>query len=85
MVKLKRVQEAGLLADKVYRTLREVIVRNRIKAGTCLNESEICEQLGVSRTPVREAFKVLATEGFLKLTPNRCAVVSKISSTDVEG
>jgi len=83
MLKFKRIHEGGLLADKVYRTFRDVIVRNRVKPGTVLNESEVCEQLGVSRTPVREAFRVLATEGFLTLAPNRCAVVSKMSFTDV--
>lgn len=84
MLKLKRIHETRLLSDRAYRSLRESIVKNRIKPGEVLYESEICEQLGVSRTPVREAFKMLSTEGFLKLIPNKGAVVSKISFHDVE-
>ena len=84
MLKLKRIYGIKALSDRVYQSLRESIVKNQIKGGEVLYESETCQQLGVSRTPVREAFKMLALEGFLELMPNKSAVVSKISFNDVE-
>jgi len=85
MFKLKRVHHPEVLSDKVYRLLRESIVKKSyIKGGDVLYESEVSRQLGVSRTPVREAFKMLALEGFLELMPNKSAIVPKISFDDVE-
>jgi DNA-binding GntR family transcriptional regulator len=53
-----------------------MIVQGRLAAGARLNERLLSIQLGVSRTPLREAFKVLATEGLVELLPNRGAIVS---------
>jgi DNA-binding GntR family transcriptional regulator len=58
--------------------LRDLIVQGRLAPGARLNERLLTAQLGVSRTPLREAFKVLATEGMVELLPNRGAVVSLI-------
>jgi DNA-binding GntR family transcriptional regulator len=53
-------------------------VQGKLPAGARLNERLLTAQLGLSRTPLREAFKVLATEGLVELLPNRGAVVSTI-------
>jgi DNA-binding GntR family transcriptional regulator len=59
------------------------IVEGRIAPGAKLNERALCEQLQVSRTPLREAIKMLAAEGLVDLLPNRGAVVARLSAQDV--
>lgn len=69
------------LHEEATDRLRDLIVQGRLAAGARLNERLLTAQLGVSRTPLREAFKVLATEGLVDLLPNRGAVVSQIDAT----
>lgn len=71
------------LHDQVASRLRTMLVEGRIQPGAKLNERELCEQLRVSRTPLREAIKLLASEGLVDLLPNRGAVAVKLSETDV--
>lgn len=71
------------LHEAVAARLRDMIVEGRLAPGERLNERELCEQLGISRTPLREAFRVLATEGLIALPPNRGAQVVKLSAEDV--
>ncbi len=66
------------LHEEATERLRDLIVQGRLAAGARLNERLLTAQLGVSRTPLREAFKVLATEGLVDLLPNRGAVVSQM-------
>jgi DNA-binding GntR family transcriptional regulator len=63
--------------------LRTMLVEGRIHPGAKLNERELCEQLRVSRTPLREAIKLLAAEGLVDLLPNRGATAVKLSEADV--
>jgi DNA-binding GntR family transcriptional regulator len=76
--------ERQRLHDKVVDHLRTFIVEGVLKAGTKLNERELCETLGISRTPLREAMKVLAAEGLIESTPNRGATVSRLSLTEIQ-
>ncbi len=64
--------------------LRDLIVEGVLAPGTRLNERLLCERLGISRTPLREAYKVLATEGLVELLPNRGAAVARMSIEDIE-
>jgi DNA-binding GntR family transcriptional regulator len=64
--------------------LRDLIVEGVFAPGTRLNERLLCERLGISRTPLREAYKVLSTEGLVELLPNRGAVVARMSIEDIE-
>jgi DNA-binding GntR family transcriptional regulator len=66
------------LHEEATDRIRDLIVQGRLAAGTRLNERLLTAQLGLSRTPLREAFKVLATEGLVELLPNRGAVVSQM-------
>ena len=66
------------LHEEAADRLRDLIVQDRLTAGTRLNERLLTAQLGLSRTPLREAFKVLATEGLVELLPNRGAIVSQM-------
>jgi DNA-binding GntR family transcriptional regulator len=71
------------LHEEVADRLRELITEGGLPAGARLNERMLCEQLGVSRTPLREAFKVLSAERLIELQPNRGAVVTVLSEGDV--
>ena len=75
--------ERRRLHDTVVDSLRNFIVEGILKAGTKLNERELCETLGISRTPLREALKVLAAEGLIDISPNRGASVSSLSATEI--
>ncbi|MFL9877344.1 GntR family transcriptional regulator [Herbaspirillum rhizosphaerae] len=75
--------ERQRLHDTVVEHLRNLIVEAVLVPGTKLNERELCETLGISRTPLREALKVLAAEGLIEISPNRGASVSKMSETEI--
>lgn len=63
--------------------LRTLIIEGALPPGARLNERELSEQLGVSRTPLREAFRMLAADGLLVQLPNRGAQVVALSCEDV--
>ncbi|MEL3889698.1 GntR family transcriptional regulator [Ferrovibrio sp. MS7] len=71
------------LHDQVAARLRTMLVEGLIQPGAKLNERELCEKLGVSRTPLREAIKLLAAEGLVDLLPNRGAIAVKLTEDDV--
>ncbi len=71
------------LPDKVAGLLRDMIVQDVLVPGQRIRERSLAEQLEVSRTPLREALKVLATEGLVELSPNRGALVAKPSPGEV--
>ena len=66
------------LHEEAADRLRDLIIQGRLAAGARLNERLLTAQLGLSRTPLREAFKVLATEGLVELLPNRGAIVPQM-------
>jgi DNA-binding GntR family transcriptional regulator len=72
-----------ILHQEVATRLRQRIVEGQIAPGAKLNEREISEQLHVSRTPLREAIKMLAAEGLVELLPNRGAVAAQLNAKDV--
>ena len=59
--------------------LRDMITDGELPPGSRINERAMCERFGISRTPLREALKVLGSEGLLELTPNRGATVAQIT------
>jgi len=71
------------LHEQVALRLREMLVESRIAPGAKLNERELSEVLNVSRTPLREAIKMLAAEGLVELLPNRGAIAVELSQADV--
>jgi DNA-binding GntR family transcriptional regulator len=71
------------LHDQVVTRLRAMLVEGRIVPGAKLNERELCELLRVSRTPLREAIKLLAAEGLIDLLPHRGAVAVKLGEADI--
>ncbi|SAK44551.1 GntR family transcriptional regulator [Caballeronia hypogeia] len=71
------------LHDTVVDHLRGFIVEGLLAPGVKLNERKLCETLGISRTPLREALKVLASEGLIDISPNRGASVSQMSDFEI--
>jgi DNA-binding GntR family transcriptional regulator len=66
----------------VYRFAKQRLLDGRFPAGQLLSENEVARELGISRTPVREAFLLLEAEGLLELYPRRGALVTPISPTE---
>lgn len=72
------------LHEEVVSRLRDLIVEGRLPAGERIQELEVAKLLGVSRTPVREALKVLASEGLVELLQQRGAVVRAFTPKDAQ-
>lgn len=82
---MKKPMEKHLtLREKILENIREAIVSGTLKAGSRVSEPELAERYGISRTPIREAFRQLESEGYLTVIPRRGAVVSEFSPKDVE-
>jgi DNA-binding GntR family transcriptional regulator len=71
------------LHGEVLSRLRDSIVEGRLPPGARVAERELCAEFGISRTPLREALKVLAAEGLVELLPNRGARVRQFTQNDV--
>lgn len=71
-------------ADLAYATIREGVMAGRWPSGAHLREIELASELGVSRTPVREALRRLASEGVLRFEPNVGVTVPTWSETDLD-
>ena len=71
------------LRDVVYQTLRNAILKGDLKPGERLMEMKLAGKLGVSRTPIREAIRMLELEGLVTMIPRRGAEVSRISKQDI--
>jgi DNA-binding GntR family transcriptional regulator len=72
------------LTDELVTRLRDMIIAGDLAAGLKVPEAELCQRFGVSRTPLREALKVLAAEGLVVLALNRGATVAKITASEIE-
>jgi DNA-binding GntR family transcriptional regulator len=71
------------VVDQVYNALRERILDGDLPRGTRLRQASLAEELGVSRTPLREALRRLSTEGLVEFSPNRGATVSELDFGDM--
>ena len=68
---------------EVTRTIRDGILSGRFAGGTRMNELDLAESLGVSRTPIRGALSTLAAEGLLDYTPNSGYLVKRFTARDI--
>ena len=71
------------LGDIVYEALRDAIIKQVLKPGERLMETELAEEMGVSRTPVREAMRKLELEGYVVMVPRKGAYVAGLSIKDI--
>jgi DNA-binding GntR family transcriptional regulator len=76
------IPRAGL-HEQVAMRLRQMLVEGQVAPGAKLNERELSQVLQVSRTPLREAIKMLAAEGLVELLPNRGAVAVSLGEQDI--
>jgi len=83
MNELFEINDYELLSQKVYRILKTRIIKGDLKSGEKLLENKIAEQLGVSRTPVREALRELTAEGFVETTPNQAIIVCTVTFDEI--
>jgi len=78
------IQKKGKLKEKVYSVMKARILNFELKPGEKFFETEISEDLGVSRTPIREALNRLEHEGLIKSLPNKGYSVSDLTATEIE-
>ncbi len=69
----------SLLHEEIVSRLRTLILEGELLPGSRISERDLCDQFGISRTPLREALRVLASEGLVDLLPHRGARVSRLS------
>lgn len=77
-------EELKPLRERIASSIRDSIIEGKIKPGERLLEPDVANLLGVSRTPLREAFLQLESEGFLKVNPRKGALVTETSPKDAE-
>ncbi|MDD3801809.1 MAG: GntR family transcriptional regulator [Desulfuromonas thiophila] len=83
-MKNKSIERHQTLREKILESIRDAILRGSLRAGERVSEPELAERYGISRTPIREAFRQLESEGYLTVVPRKGAVVTALSERDVE-
>jgi DNA-binding GntR family transcriptional regulator len=71
------------IVDRTAKTLEDMIVKGKLKPGQKVKEQEISTRLGISRPPLREAFKILEAEGLIRREPRRGVFVSELKEVDI--
>jgi DNA-binding GntR family transcriptional regulator len=79
-----RFQKPTTLAIEIARHLREAITKGELAPGERVNETRLTQELSLSRSPVREAIRILEAEGLLTIEPHRGAHVRAVSDQDLE-
>ncbi len=72
------------LHDQVAQQLRDLIFSGELSPGAFVDETGLCEQWAISRTPLREALKVLAAEGLVRHEPRRGSFVNEVTEQDLD-
>ena len=73
----------GTMREEVFQQLRERILLGYYAKGTALTELRVSQELGVSRTPIREAFSQLLFDGLVSATPNKSMIVEGFDEQDM--
>lgn len=80
----KNVEKHLTLRERILETIRDAIMSGALKPGEKVAEPELATRFGISRTPIREAFRQLESEGYLTVIPRKGALVASFSAKDVE-
>jgi DNA-binding GntR family transcriptional regulator len=80
----RRVFRSMTLVEQVAKALKDDILTGRLKGGDQLLEDRLKGEFGISRTPLREAFRILEKEGLIEILPRKGAFVKRISRQDIE-
>jgi len=83
-VRRKQIERHQTLREKILEMIRDAILKGTMKPGERVSEPELAERFGISRTPIREAFRQLESEGYLEVIPRKGAVVASLSERDIE-
>jgi len=83
MLSKLKLENYELLNQKAYRVLKRAIIRGELTPNSKLILSEIAKSLGISNTPIREAVNKLASEGLVKIIPNKGIIVKEINIDDM--
>ena len=83
MIEILKAKEDLPLRDIIFASLREQILHGDLQPGTHLGEVALADRFGVSRTPLREAIRLLEQEGLVKIYPGRGAEVASITEKNV--
>ncbi len=83
-LKLKRIPSRGPLADRAYSILKDAIVQGTLDPGTWLQEEMLTQAMGISRTPLREAFNRLKGDGLIDVVPRKGARIIELSEEEIE-
>jgi DNA-binding GntR family transcriptional regulator len=83
-VRKKSIERHQTLREKILETIRDAILKGSLKPGERVSEPDLAERFGISRTPIREAFRQLESEGYLQVIPRKGAVVASLTERDVE-
>jgi DNA-binding GntR family transcriptional regulator len=78
-----RIDEPKLLSEDIADSIRAAIIKGKFKPGEKISEGDLAESMGISRTPLREAFRKLENEGFIEIIPRKGAVVTGIDPNEV--
>ena len=81
---LKKISKPEPLSKTALRTLRQSILSDELKVGTVYNEKALAKDLGISRTPVREALLELAARKLIRFLPQKGLVINTFSDEDIE-
>ncbi len=77
------IAEHQPLPDKIANFVREAIIVGKLKPGEKISEAKLADELHISRTPIREAIRMLESEGFVSIIPRRGTIVSEFSLEDL--
>jgi len=78
-----RIDSHLTLRERIVSSIRSAIVNGQLRPGSRIAEPELAEKFGISRTPIREAFRQLESEGFISVIPRKGAIVASFSAQDV--
>lgn len=73
-----KIEEPKLLSEDIAESIKTAIIKGKFKPGEKISEGELAESMGISRTPLREAFRKLENEGFIEIIPRKGAIVTEI-------
>jgi DNA-binding GntR family transcriptional regulator len=78
------IEKHQTLREKILETIRDAILKGSMRPGERVSEPDLAERFGISRTPIREAFRQLESEGYLEVIPRKGAIVASLSARDIE-
>ncbi|OGP62152.1 MAG: hypothetical protein A2170_10685 [Deltaproteobacteria bacterium RBG_13_53_10] len=80
---LPSLNGAETLPQKIYASLEEAILQGKVKPGDRLIEDDLSSRFGISRGPIREAFRLMERDGLIQVVPRKGAIVKSISLEDI--